>query len=78
MTEQVAKEHLKRLIDNVERYEDEKKEISNQISDIYKEAKALGFNVKIMKKIISIRKKDQDEVQEEDMLLEKYIDALGM
>jgi len=69
---------LKKLIENIERLEDEKNEISNQISDVYKEAKGSGFNTKIMKKLIALRKKDKEELQEEDFLLKTYAEALQM
>jgi len=69
---------LKRLIENIERLEDEKREISNQISEIYKEAKGSGFDVKIMRKLISLRKMDNDDLQEQEYLLETYKEALGM
>lgn len=69
---------LKRLIENIERLEDEKKEISNQISEIYKEAKGSGFDVKIMRKLIALRKMDNEDLQEQEYLLETYKEALGM
>jgi uncharacterized protein (UPF0335 family) len=70
--------HLKRLIENIEKLEDEKKEISNQISGVYKEAKGSGFDAKIMRRLISLRKMDNDDLQEQEYLLETYKEALGM
>ena len=69
---------LKQIVENVEHLEDEKKEISDQISATYKEEKALGFEPKILKKIIAIRKRDANQVMEEEDLLDAYKKALGM
>lgn len=69
---------LKQLIEGLERLEGEKSEISRQISEIYKDAKASGFDVKIMRKIVSLRKMDRGELQEQEYLLETYKEALGM
>lgn len=69
---------LKRFIENIEKLEEEKKEISHQIADIYKEAKIAGFDTKIIKKVIALRKLELDERIEAEQLLETYLDALGM
>lgn len=69
---------LKQLIENIEHLENEKKEIGDQISAVYREATLLGYEVKILKKIISIRKKDINELQEEEDLIEAYKKSLGM
>lgn len=69
---------LKQIVDNIEHLETEKKEISDQISAIYKEAKSLGFDTKILKKIIIIRKKDINQLREEEDLIEVYKQSLGM
>ena len=69
---------LKRFVENIERLEEEKKEVSRQISDIYKEAKAFGFDVKALRRIISLRKMDADKRAELEMLTETYKEALGM
>lgn len=69
---------LKRFIENIERIEEEKKELSRQVSDIYKEAKAFGFDVKAMRKIISLRKMDNDKRIELEQLVETYKEAIGM
>lgn len=71
-------EKLKKFIDGIEMYEDQKKEISESIKEIYDEAKATGFDPKIIRKIISIRKKDQSKLEEEQFLLETYAEALQM
>lgn len=69
---------LKQYIENIESLENEKKEISDQISAVYKEAKMTGFDVKIVKKIVALRKKDINERIEEEQLIEAYKQALGM
>ncbi|HSQ97910.1 MAG TPA: GapR family DNA-binding domain-containing protein [Rickettsiales bacterium] len=69
---------LKRLIENIEKLEEEKKETSRQISDIYKEAKGFGFDTKAMRRIISLRKMDSDKRIELEQLTETYKEALGM
>jgi uncharacterized protein (UPF0335 family) len=69
---------LKQFIENIERSEEEKKEITKQISDIYKEAKTAGFDTAIMKKIVALRRMDNAELQEQEYLLETYKEALGM
>lgn len=69
---------LKAFIERVERLEEEKKQISEDIKDVYSEAKANGFDVKILRKIISLRRQDADERREQEELLETYLRALGM
>lgn len=69
---------LRQFIEQIERLEEEKKAIAGDIKDKYLEAKATGFDVKAMRKIISLRKKSKTERQEEDGILEVYMHALGM
>ncbi len=69
---------LRSFIERVERLEEEKKTIADDIKEVYAEAKGQGFDVKTMRKIISLRKKDPDDRAEEDALLETYLAALGM
>ena len=69
---------LRQLIEQIERLEEEKKALAGDIRDKFAESKALGFDVKAMKKIISMRKKSQTERQEEESILEVYMHALGM
>jgi len=71
-------EKLRKYIEGIEGYEDNKKEISESIKEIYDEAKSAGFDVKIIRKIISIRKKDKNKLEEEEFLIETYKEALGM
>jgi uncharacterized protein (UPF0335 family) len=74
----VAADQLKTLIERIEKLEEEKKELSDDIKDVYGEAKATGFDVKVLRKIISIRKQDRDERMEQEAIMELYLQALGM
>ena len=74
----VARDQLKSFIERIERLEEEKKTIADDIKDVYGEAKGTGFDTKILKKIISIRKQDKDERMEQEAILETYMIALGM
>jgi len=74
----VAGERLKSFIERVERLEEEKKALADDIRDVYSEAKANGFEVKVMRQIVKIRKMDKDDLDEQEALLETYMRALGM
>lgn len=74
----VAADQLKSIIERVERLHEERDGIAGDIRDIYAEAKGNGFCTKTIKKILQIRKKDHAERQEEEALLELYMQALGM
>jgi uncharacterized protein (UPF0335 family) len=71
-------DRLRLLIERVERLEEEKKGISDDIRDVYNEAKAVGYDVKIMRAIVRIRKMKPDDRREMDMLLDTYKAALGI
>jgi uncharacterized protein (UPF0335 family) len=73
-----GQKQLRQLIEQVERLEEEKKALAGDIRDKYAEAKGLGFDVKIMRKVISLRKRSHTERQEEEALLAVYLHALGM
>ena len=73
-----AKDQLKAIIERIERLEEEKKTISDDIRDVYAEAKGNGFDVKALRKVISLRKQDVDERKEQEAILETYLLALGM
>lgn len=73
-----AKEQLKAVIERVERLEEEKKALADDIKDVYAEAKAHGFDVKALRTIVRLRKQDSDERKEEEAILETYMHALGM
>ncbi|WP_331003781.1 DUF2312 domain-containing protein [Sphingomonas sp.] len=74
----VAADELKLLIERAERLEEEKKGISDDIKDVMGEAKSRGYDPKAIRKILSIRKKKKEEYQEEEAILEVYMQALGM
>ena len=69
---------LKLYVEKIENLEAEKVEIQENISDIFKQAKADGFDVKIMKKVIKLKKMKTEDRENEDMLLDTYMLALGM
>jgi len=73
-----AKEHLKAFIERIERLEEEKKAIADDIRDVYAEAKGNGFDVKALRTIVRLRKQDIDERKEHEAILETYMHALGM
>ena len=78
MNDIVKVDDLKNLVSKIESLEDEKKEISDQIKDVYSEAKSKGYEVKILKNVIKLRKKDRNKLAEEDELMETYREALGL
>ncbi len=73
-----AREQLRSIIERIERMEEEKKTIAGDIKEIYAEAKANGFDTKILRMIISLRKKEAAEREEEQSMLDLYMAALGM
>jgi len=73
-----AKDQLKAFVERVEKLEEEKKAISDDIRDVFAEAKSTGFDVKALRKVISLRKQDVDERKEQEAILETYLLALGM
>lgn len=73
-----ADEKLRLLIERIERLEDEKKGIGDDIKDTYNEAKAQGYDAKIMRKIVTLRKQKPDDRREQEAMLETYKRALGM
>ena len=74
----IAGERLKSFIERIERLEEEKRALAEDIKEVYAEAKGTGFDTKIMRQLIRIRKRDQDELDEEETLLDVYKRALGM
>jgi uncharacterized protein (UPF0335 family) len=77
-TESVAADQLKAFIERIEKLEEEKAGIAGDIKEVYAEAKSNGFDTKALRKIVSIRKKDFAERQEEEAILDLYMQALGM
>jgi uncharacterized protein (UPF0335 family) len=69
---------LKSIVQRIERLEEEKKTISDDIKEVYSEAKANGYDVKVLRKVIRLRKQDADERSEQETLLDLYLAALGM
>jgi uncharacterized protein (UPF0335 family) len=73
-----AKDQLKAFVERVERLEEEKKALADDIRDVYAEAKATGFDVKALRTIVRLRKQDVNERKEYEAVLETYLHALGM
>jgi uncharacterized protein (UPF0335 family) len=73
-----AKDQLKAIIERIERLEEEKKTISDDIRDVYAEAKGNGFCAKALRTIVRMRKQDDNERQEQESILEIYMASLGM
>jgi uncharacterized protein (UPF0335 family) len=69
---------LRTIVERIERLEEEKKTIAGDIKEVYAEAKGNGFDIKILRKVISLRKKDANERQEEESMIDVYLAALGM
>jgi uncharacterized protein (UPF0335 family) len=78
MTDNVSAEQLRLLIERIERLEEEKRGISDDIKDVYGEAKSTGFDAKIMRQIVRLRKMERHQLQEQDALLDTYRNALGL
>ncbi len=74
----VTADELRQFIERVERLEAEKKDISDQQKEVMAEAKARGYDTKVMRKVIALRKRDADDIAEEEAVLEMYKEALGM
>lgn len=75
---EISANRLKSFIERVERLEEEKKTLAEDIRDVYSEAKSTGFEPKVMRKIVSLRKTNLEKRREEQELLELYMAALGM
>jgi uncharacterized protein (UPF0335 family) len=74
----LAKDQIRSIIERIERMEEEKKTISDDIRDIYAEAKGNGFDVKALRQIVRLRKMDPNDRAEAETILETYMHALGM
>lgn len=74
---EAAKEKLRLTIERIERLEEEKKEVADQIKDVFAEAKAMGYDTKALRQVIRIRKQDRQEREEAEAILETYLIALG-
>jgi len=73
-----AKDRLKAFVERVEKLEEEKKAISDDVRDVYAEAKANGYDVKALRTVVKLRKMDVNERKEQEAVLETYMHALGM
>ncbi|OYV85812.1 MAG: hypothetical protein B7Z64_04835 [Acidiphilium sp. 21-68-69] len=74
----VAADRLRSIVEKVERLEEERKALGSDIKDIYAEAKSAGFDVKVLRQLIRLRKQEPAEVEEQEMLIDVYRRALGM
>lgn len=77
-SENVAGAELRQFVERIERLEEEKRELAEQIKEVYAELKGRGFQPAITRKIVAIRKRDKDDLAEEEAILEMYKSALGM
>lgn len=74
----VAAGELTQFIERIERLEEEKKEVAEQIKEVMAEAKGRGYDTKVIRKVVALRKRDADDIAEEEAVLEMYKAALGM
>jgi len=74
----IAGDRLKSFVERIERLEEERKALSNDIKEVYAEAKGTGFDVKIMRQVIRLRRMDKDDLDEQETLIDIYKRALGM
>ena len=74
----IAVDRLRSLVERIERLEEERKALGNDIKDIYAEAKSAGFDPKVLRQLIRIRKQEAAEVEEQETMLDIYRRALGM
>ena len=74
----VTADELRQFIERFERLEAEKKDIAEQQKEVMAEAKARGYDTKVLRKVVALRKRDADDIAEEEAMLEMYKEALGM
>lgn len=77
-TTQIARDQLRSIVERIERLEEEKKNITDDIKEVYGEAKGNGFDVKALRQIVRLRKQDREERAEQEAMLDLYLHALGM
>ncbi len=77
-TNAIDANHLKAFLERIEKLEEEKRAIADDIKDVYAEAKGTGYDVKIIRKIVSIRRQDHQKRREEEEILDLYLSALGI
>lgn len=78
MPTRIAKDQLKSFVERIERLEEERKVIADDVKDVYAEAKSSGFDVKALRAVIRLRKQDEEERKEQESILDVYLNALGM
>lgn len=74
----VTASELRQFIERIERLDMEKKDLAEQQKEVMAEAKSRGYDTKVMRKIIALRKRDKDDIAEEEAVMEMYMEALGM
>ena len=74
----IAKEHLRSFVERIERLEEEKKALADDIREVYSEAKGIGFDTKVMRQVVRLRKMESADRQEQEAMLDLYLNALGM
>lgn len=77
-TYRVTANELRQFVERIERLDAEKKDLAEQQKEVMAEAKARGYDTKVMRKVIALRKRDKDDIAEEEAVLEMYKEALGM
>ena len=77
MDDPIQGDQLKNTVERIERLEEEKKTISDDIKEVYAEAKGNGYDVKVLRKVVALRKRDRDERAEEEALIDLYLQAVG-
>lgn len=78
MTEETTSNQLRSIVERIERLEEEKKAIGDDITDVYAEAKGNGFDTKILRKVVALRKLDAHKRAEEEELLDLYLSQVGL
>jgi len=74
----VARDQLRSIVERIERLEEEKKTIADDIKDVYGEAKANGFDTAVLRKVVAVRRQDQNDRLEQEAIFDTYLHALGM
>lgn len=77
-TTSIARDQLRSIVERIERLEEEKKTIADDIKEVYGEAKGNGFDVKTLRQVVRLRKQDREERAEQEAMLDLYLHALGM
>ena len=72
-----AREKLRQTVERIERLEEEKRKVAEQSKDVYAEAKAFGYDTKVLRTVIKLRKQDRQEREEQESILDVYLQALG-